>query len=164
MMLDRQQATALYLIDKLALRAGGEKDTDEEADTVGCCNLRVEHISTAASFFTRRALGHCLCRSRKTDGYGFPPRVAAALEDGDWVNFDFLGKDSIRYENRVQVDHQVWKNLKRFQKEPKVPGDPLFDRLTVPAAGCFASCGGFFFWLTCNDRWRPPRRRRSTST
>jgi DNA topoisomerase-1 len=48
MMLDRQLATALYLIDKLALRAGGEKDTDEEADTVGCCNLRVEHISLPA--------------------------------------------------------------------------------------------------------------------
>eukprot|EP00035_Acanthoeca_spectabilis_P013906 m.262289 g.262289 ORF g.262289 m.262289 type:complete len:754 (+) comp16003_c0_seq1:60-2321(+) len=42
--LDRQRATALYFIDKLALRAGGEKDTDEEADTVGCCNLRVEHV------------------------------------------------------------------------------------------------------------------------
>ncbi len=38
-----------YLIDKLALRAGGEKDTDEEADTVGCCNLRVEHVSTYSS-------------------------------------------------------------------------------------------------------------------
>jgi DNA topoisomerase IB len=43
-MLDRQRATALYFIDKLALRAGGEKDTEEEADTVGCCNLRVEHV------------------------------------------------------------------------------------------------------------------------
>ena len=39
------RATALYFIDKLALRAGNEKDTDETADTVGCCSLRVEHIS-----------------------------------------------------------------------------------------------------------------------
>eukprot|EP00834_Sanchytrium_tribonematis_P001366 NODE_33_length_36935_cov_1.609241.p6 type:complete len:467 gc:universal NODE_33_length_36935_cov_1.609241:2505-1105(-) len=39
-----QRATALYLIDKLALRAGNEKG-DEEADTVGCCSLRVEHVS-----------------------------------------------------------------------------------------------------------------------
>ena len=29
---------------QLALRAGNEKDTDEAADTVGCCSLRVEHI------------------------------------------------------------------------------------------------------------------------
>ena len=30
---------------QLALRAGNEKDADESADTVGCCSLRVEHIS-----------------------------------------------------------------------------------------------------------------------
>ena len=35
--------TATYLIDKLALRCGNEKD-DDEADTVGCCSLRVQHI------------------------------------------------------------------------------------------------------------------------
>ncbi|CAN6608325.1 DNA topoisomerase 1 [Trichomonascus vanleenenianus] len=39
----RQRATAMYLIDVLALRAGGEKGEDE-ADTVGCCSLRYEHI------------------------------------------------------------------------------------------------------------------------
>lgn len=39
----RQRATALYLIDRLALRAGNEKGEDE-ADTVGCCSLRVEHL------------------------------------------------------------------------------------------------------------------------
>jgi DNA topoisomerase-1 len=39
----RQRATALWLIDHLALRAGNEKG-DDEADTVGCCSLRVEHI------------------------------------------------------------------------------------------------------------------------
>ena len=40
----RQRATAMYLIDRLALRAGNEKGEDE-ADTVGCCSLRCEHIS-----------------------------------------------------------------------------------------------------------------------
>ena len=40
----RQLATAMWVIDRLALRVGGEKDTDEEADTVGCCSLRVEHL------------------------------------------------------------------------------------------------------------------------
>ena len=33
------------LPSQLALRAGNEKDADESADTVGCCSLRVEHIS-----------------------------------------------------------------------------------------------------------------------
>jgi DNA topoisomerase-1 len=39
----RQLATALYLIDRLALRVGNEKGEDE-ADTVGVTSLRVEHV------------------------------------------------------------------------------------------------------------------------
>lgn len=38
---DQQLGVAIYFIDFLALRAGHEKDADEEADTVGCCNLKV---------------------------------------------------------------------------------------------------------------------------
>lgn len=47
-MADRQRATAMYLIDQLALRAGNEKDTENEADTVGCCSLKYEHITLEA--------------------------------------------------------------------------------------------------------------------
>lgn len=97
-MADRQRATAMYLIDKLALRAGNEKDTENEADTVGCCSLKYEHIT---------------------------------LEAPDKVTFDFLGKDSIRYNETAHVDAQVFKNLKLFKKPPKTDGDDLFDRLTV---------------------------------
>lgn len=43
-MADRQLATAVYLIDRLALRAGNEKGEDE-ADTVGCCSLKYEHVT-----------------------------------------------------------------------------------------------------------------------
>lgn len=39
----RQRATALWIIDHLALRVGNEKGEDT-ADTVGCCSLRYEHI------------------------------------------------------------------------------------------------------------------------
>ncbi|ORX73646.1 hypothetical protein DL89DRAFT_263677 [Linderina pennispora] len=95
----RQRATAMYLIDRYALRAGNEKG-DDEADTVGCCSLRVEHVQL------------------------FPPRT---------VHFDFLGKDSIRYQRTTEVDQQVWKNLKIFQKKPKTPEDMLFDRLNTSA-------------------------------
>lgn len=97
-MADRQRATAMYLIDKLALRAGNEKDTENEADTVGCCSLKYEHIS---------------------------------LQPPDQVTFDFLGKDSIRYNETARVDPQVFKNLKLFKKAPKTDGDDLFDRLNV---------------------------------
>ncbi|TKR95606.1 hypothetical protein L596_009749 [Steinernema carpocapsae] len=96
----RQRAVALYFIDKLALRAGNEKDVDEAADTVGCCSLRCEHIKLL----------------EEHNGKQFV------------VEFDFLGKDSIRYYNAVPVDKRVFKNLKLFM-ENKDPGDDLFDRL-----------------------------------
>jgi len=46
------------------------------------------------------------------------------------VEFDFLGKDSIRYYNRVEVEKRVFKNLQLFM-ENKQEGDDLFDRLNV---------------------------------
>lgn len=97
----RQRAVALYFIDKLALRAGNEKDEDE-ADTVGCCSLRYEHIKL----------------HEELDG---KPYV---------VEFDFLGKDSIRYQNAVSVPKRVFKNVKLFLKNKK-ENDDLFDRLNT---------------------------------
>lgn len=41
---NQQLATALYLIDKLALRVGNEKNTDIQADTVGTTTLLVSNI------------------------------------------------------------------------------------------------------------------------
>ncbi|KAH6637951.1 DNA topoisomerase 1 [Boeremia exigua] len=98
-MVDRQRATAIYLIDQFALRAGNEKGEDE-ADTVGCCSLKFQHVTLK------------------------PPNT---------VVFDFLGKDSIRFYDEVEVDTQVFKNLKIFKKEPKTTGDDIFDRLTTSA-------------------------------
>uniref|UniRef100_UPI00358FEAEB DNA topoisomerase I, mitochondrial-like n=1 Tax=Myxine glutinosa TaxID=7769 RepID=UPI00358FEAEB len=98
----RQRAVALYFIDKLALRAGNEKEEGETADTVGCCSLRVEHITL-----------HTILDKQKY-----------------MVEFDFLGKDSIRYYNNVPVDKQVFKNLGRFM-DGKQPDDDLFDRLNT---------------------------------
>nr|XP_028708886.1 DNA topoisomerase I, mitochondrial isoform X8 [Macaca mulatta]XP_028708887.1 DNA topoisomerase I, mitochondrial isoform X8 [Macaca mulatta] len=98
----RQRAVALYFIDKLALRAGNEKDDGEAADTVGCCSLRVEHVQLHP----------------EADGCQHV------------VEFDFLGKDSIRYYNRVPVEKPVYKNLQLFMKN-KDPQDDLFDRLTT---------------------------------
>lgn len=97
MMVERQKATAVYLIDQFALRAGNEKGEDE-AETVGCCSLKYENITLK------------------------PPAT---------VVFDFLGKDSIRFYDEVEVDPQVFKNLKIFKKAPKKEGDEVFDRLTV---------------------------------
>lgn len=74
-------STPLYLVFdlQLALRAGNEKEEGETADTVGCCSLRVEHIN-----------------------------LYPKLDDQEYVvEFDFLGKDSIRYYNRIPVEKRV---------------------------------------------------------
>lgn len=89
------------MLSQLALRAGNEKDEDQ-ADTVGCCSLRVEHITL----------------HEQKDGKEYV------------VVFDFLGKDSIRYYNEVSVEKKVFKNLQLF-KENKEEGNDLFDRLNV---------------------------------
>uniref|UniRef100_A0A672PT99 DNA topoisomerase I n=1 Tax=Sinocyclocheilus grahami TaxID=75366 RepID=A0A672PT99_SINGR len=98
----RQRAVALYFIDKLALRAGNEKEEGETADTVGCCSLRVEHITLHDTLDGQKCV----------------------------VEFDFLGKDCIRYYNKVPVIKRVFKNLKLFM-ENKQGGDDLFDRLNT---------------------------------
>lgn len=90
----------------MALRAGNEKEEGESADTVGCCSLRVEHVKLEEK------------KNAETDTHKYI------------VHFDFLGKDSIRYVNDVEVEKRVFKNLQLFM-ENKKPGDDLFDRLTV---------------------------------
>jgi DNA topoisomerase-1 len=94
-LIDRQKATATYFIDRLALRVGGEKDLEDEADTVGCCSLRVEHLK---------------------------------LEDPNIIHFDFLGKDSIRYQNSVTVTPEVYENVGEFMKGKKGEQD-VFDKV-----------------------------------
>jgi len=93
---DNQLGVCTYLIDKLALRVGNEKGEDE-ADTVGCCSLRVEHIH---------------------------------LEDGSKVTFDFLGKDSMRYYNTVEVLPIVHRRLSEFV-QGKEPSDDIFDKINA---------------------------------
>lgn len=93
-MRNRQLGTATYIIDKLALRAGNDKDEDE-ADTVGCCSLRVEHLK---------------------------------LLSDNRVEFEFLGKDSMKYHNVVTVIPEVWKNLEIFMQKKK-HDDDVFDKI-----------------------------------
>ena len=92
----RQIATSLYFIDKLALRVGNEKSSDE-TDTVGVTSLRIEHVK---------------------------------LEENNIVMLDFLGKDSVRYYNKIQVDPKVYKNLQEFMTG-KSKQDQLFDSINT---------------------------------
>jgi len=85
-----QHNTALWLIDNLAIRAGNEKDTSEEADTVGCCSLRVEHITLAED------------------------------EDGKTIYFCFLGKDSIEYKNLLKLRPSDEARAREGEEDPNV--------------------------------------------
>jgi DNA topoisomerase-1 len=91
----RQRAVAMYFIDKLALRVGNEKD-ELEADTVGCCSLRVEHVTP---------------------------------QEGNILHFDFLGKDSIRYVNDVEVLPIVHQLVTSFRAR-KHDEDDIFNLLS----------------------------------
>ena len=105
----QQHATALYLIDLLALRIGGKKDDKSEADTVGVTSLRVEHISL--------------------------DKVSKNETDTDTENniyytkLDFLGKDSIRYCRKFVIQENVYLNLEKFLKN-KNKKELLFDKIT----------------------------------
>jgi DNA topoisomerase-1 len=99
---NQQIGTAIYLIDKLALRVGNEKNEDE-ADTVGCCSLRVEHVEINA---------------------------------GCHVTLAFLGKDSMRYCNKIKVIPQAFKNLQKF-KSGKRPNQPLFCQIDAGALNTY---------------------------
>merc|ERR1711972_490544 len=90
----RQLATCVYIIDILSIRVGNEKDTDEEADTVGVCSLRVEHITLLPE----------------------PEDENTDAKDAWQITLDFLGKDSMRYHNTVSVTKQIYKNLRKFLK------------------------------------------------
>ena len=85
----RRIATVCYLIFKLAMRVGDEKDP-EEADTVGASTVRVEHIKF--------------------------PRINRAL----YIEFNFLGKDSVPWQKILEVDSEdtkgLYENLVYFMK------------------------------------------------
>ncbi len=94
--IDNQLGVCTYLIDNLALRVGNEKGEDE-ADTVGCCSLKVKNVE-------------------------FPQE--------NQIKLDFLGKDSIRYENTVDVPSEIYENLIKFSKG-KGADDLLFDQINT---------------------------------
>ena len=88
----KQLATALYFIDKFALRVGNEKG-DDEVDTVGVSSLRIEHIE---------------------------------LLGGDKIRLNFLGKDSVKYDRLLNIDHPVYVNIEEFMQNKEM-NTQLFD-------------------------------------
>jgi len=95
----------MWVIDRLALRVGNGKGKDE-ADTVGCCSLRCEHVK---------------------------------LLDNNQLEFDFLGKDSMRYHNTVTVIPEVYRNFKIFMSA-KEPDEQIFDKLNPQQLNSHLTC------------------------
>lgn len=103
---EQKIATICYLIYKLAMRVGDEKDPDE-ADTVGATTLRVEHIKL----------------------------------NGKEIEFDFLGKDSVRWQKSIELDGRdrlVYENMKEFVKGKK-PDELIFSGITSRHVNNFLS-------------------------
>ncbi|CAE7702540.1 TOP1, partial [Symbiodinium microadriaticum] len=104
----RQLGTAMWVIDVLALRVGGEKGEDE-ADTVGCCSLRVEHVT-------------------------FIPRDSSGAESFE-IELEFLGKDSMLFKQTINfatygdIGKLVYRNLKSFCAGKKA-AEQVFNTLT----------------------------------
>jgi len=100
----RMIATTCFLIYKLAMRVGDEKDPDE-ADTVGASTLRVEHIKL----------------------------------NGEAIEFDFLGKDSVRWQKSIDLngrDQVIYQNMREFIKQKK-PSDLIFSGITSRSVNNF---------------------------
>lgn len=99
----RQLGTAMWVIDVLALRVGGEKG-DDEADTVGCCSLRREHLT-----------------------FVDPP-------ESKEIELEFLGKDSMLFKQTINfalygdLGLQVYSCLRSFCSK-KGPSDDVFEYL-----------------------------------
>mmetsp|Transcript_22922 Transcript_22922/g.25063 ORF Transcript_22922/g.25063 Transcript_22922/m.25063 type:complete len:626 (-) Transcript_22922:4427-6304(-) len=102
----RELGTAMWVIDVLALRVGGEKGEDE-ADTVGCCSLRVEHLKF----------------NHEANSYE--------------IELEFLGKDSMLYKQNINfalhgdLGKQVYDCLKQFCRG-KGADSNVFDTLSPP--------------------------------
>jgi DNA topoisomerase I len=103
-------ATVCYLIFKLAMRVGDEKDPDE-ADTVGASTLRIEHIK-----FVKDKNGN------------------------NKIEFNFLGKDSVPWQKTLEINSQEVETLNYtliLLMKNKSNSDPIFDNINSMKVNTF---------------------------
>ncbi len=105
----RKIATVCYLILKLAMRVGDEKDPDE-ADTVGATTLRVEHINFPS------INGH------KSIEFNFLGKDSVPWQKQLKIN--------------TQEDNMLYENIKEFMKGKK-HSDQIFDNINSSKVNSF---------------------------
>lgn len=99
---DNQIGCALYLIKEYGIRVGNECEEDEcdtKEKVVGATTLMIQNVS---------------CQDP---------------EDGFHIDLSFKGKDSVSYDNTLEVSEEVYKKIKSFMKG-KSDDDKLFDKIT----------------------------------
>ena len=101
--MEKQIGTAMWVIDILALRVGGEKGEDE-ADTVGCCSLRVEHLT-------------------------FGPQGVYEIELEFLGKDSMLFKQNVNFAKYGEIGLKVYANLKDFCHK-KSPSQDVFENLS----------------------------------
>jgi DNA topoisomerase-1 len=106
---DGKVATVAYLILKLAMRVGDEKDPDE-ADTVGASTLRVEHIDFPQ------------VNGRQMIEFNF-----LGKDSVPWQKTLEVDSDDTR---------ALYENLKKFMQGKK-PSDPIFDGISSRKVNAF---------------------------
>lgn len=95
----KQFMVALFLIERCCIRVGNKKDETSQGNTVGCCTLRAH------------------------------THVWITSEPNRQVRLEFVGKDSIKYENTVGLPKEVFVVVLELLSERAV-GDILFDALS----------------------------------
>src|ERR687891_987185 len=105
----RKTSTVCYLIFKLAMRVGDEKDP-EEADTVGASTLRVEHIN-------------------------FPEKDGKQLIEFNFLGKDSVPWQKTLVVNSPDTQG-LYKNLKLFMNK-KESNSQIFDRITSSKVNIF---------------------------
>jgi DNA topoisomerase-1 len=106
---DGKLATVAYLILKLAMRVGDEKDP-EEADTVGASTLRVEHIA-------------------------FPEINGIQVIEFNFLGKDSVPWQK-RLEINTEDTRALYDNLKKFMQSKK-PSDQIFDGINSRKVNAF---------------------------
>jgi len=107
------------------IRAENEKNLQSE-------NKKIRQIATAFYFidnFALRVGGEKGEDTADTVGVTTLRVEHITLTNSNFIVLDFLGKDSVRYYNKLQVDPQVYINIQEFVKD-KNKGEDIFDLIT----------------------------------
>jgi len=105
---------------------------DENNKNIKSDNIRTRQIATAFYFidnFALRVGGEKGEDTADTVGVTTLRKEHIELLENNTIELDFLGKDSVRYYNKLQVDEDIYKNIIEFLQD-KQKDQEIFDLIT----------------------------------